>query len=117
MSSGEFTTTAKYESNTGTIHPIRLQPETLAAFGNAVPAGAIDSPISAVVSLTRRQRGLRPRYITVRFTAEKTDYATGGLYRIPICTATVWAGINVGATGTYLGTAAVVVSKEDERVR
>ena len=116
MSSGGFIRT-KYESNAGTIHPIRLQPETVAAYENEAPTGAINSPISAVVSLTRRQRGLRPRYISVVLTAAKPDYKAGTIYKIPILSATKFAEIEVGEAGTYLGVAAEVVGKEDERVR
>lgn len=117
MSAGAFTV-SKYESDGGDIHPIRVQPETIAAFANAAPAGAVSSDISAVVSLTRRQRGLRPRYISVKFTAAPPDgYATGTVYKLPILTEAVFDGLNIGGTGTYLGTACVIVGKEGERAR
>lgn len=117
MSAGTFSI-SKYESDSGDIHPIRVQPETITAFGNVAPAGAVSSDISAVVSLTRRQRGLRPRYISVKFTAAPpANYATGTVYKIPILTEAVYDGLNIGGTGTYLETAAVIIGKEDERAR
>lgn len=117
MSAGAFTV-SRYESDSGDIHPIRVQPETITAFNNEAPAGAVSSDISAVVSLTRRQRGLRPRYISVKFTADPpTNYAAGTVYRIPILKASVYDGLNIGGTGTYLATACVIVGKEGERAR
>lgn len=117
MSAGAFSN-SKYESDAGTIHPIRVQPETITALANAAPAAATNSDISAVVSLTRRQRGLRPRYVTVKFSDTVPDgYATGTALRIPILTPAVFDGLNVGGTGTYLGNPVVILGKEPERAR
>lgn len=117
MSAGAFSST-KYEANSNAIHPIRVQPETVAAFANAAPAGATTSSISAVVSLTRRQRGLRPRYVSVKFTGTLPEgYKEGTILRIPILTKQVFDGLNVGGTGNYLGAAVQIISKEDERSR
>lgn len=117
MSAGAFTN-SKYQAKGGTIHPIRVQPETITAFNNAAPAGATTSDISAVGSLTRRQRGLRPRYITVKFTGTLPEgYKEGTLLKLPILTPAVFDGLNVGGTGNYLGAAVQIISKEDERAR
>ena len=72
MSAGSFSR-SKYESDTGYIHPIRVQPETLAltlaSTANSAPTGVISSGISARVSNGNRQLGLKPRHVVVAFTA------------------------------------------------
>lgn len=117
MSAGAFTI-SKYEADSGAIHPIRVQPETITAFSNAAPAGAVTSSISAVVSLTRRQRGLRPRYISIKFTGALPEgYAAGTIYKLPILTEAVYDGLAIGGTGTYLGSPVTIIGKEGERSR
>ena len=121
MSAGTFTRT-RYESDTDLIHPIRVQPETLAAtfatVPNAAPTGTPDSEISAQVTGSRRGLGLFARYITVVFTATPpVGYATGQSYKIPIMSQSLFAAVSVGATGEYLGVATQVISKTPERRR
>lgn len=117
MSAGKFEN-SRYEADAGTIHPIRIQPETAAALGNTAPTGAITSSISAVVSLTRRQKGLRPRYVSVKFTGALPDgYEAGTIYKIPILAKATYDGLNVGGTGNYLGNPVQIVGKEGERAR
>lgn len=121
MSSGAFLATGKYEADDGGIYRIRVQPETVAAnigSANAVPAGAVDSTGSVRVGGGNRQIGIKARSVTVRFTETvPEDYAPGQLYRIPILTPAVYDAIQPGSTGTYLGSAVVVVGKNPERVR
>ncbi len=120
MSAGEFQY-SRYESNTGTIYRIRVQPETLQATigsANAAPTGAIDGQGTVRVGGGNRQFGIKARSVTVKFTADPPDnYAENQLYRIPILQETLWDAINLGDTGTYLGTAIEVVGKSPERVR
>lgn len=120
MSAGAFQN-SKYEMDDGSIKRIRVQPETIAASiggANTAPAGAIDSPGSARVGGGNRQYGVKARSVTVKFTATVPDgYKADQLYRIPILTSAVYDGINIGTTGTYLGSAVEVVGKNPERVR
>lgn len=121
MSAGVFTRT-RYESDTDLIHPIRLQPETLAAtiatVPNAAPTGTPDSEISAQVVGSRRGLGLFARYVTVVFTATPpAGYAAGQSYKITILSQSLFDAITVGATGEYLGVAIQVISKTPERRR
>jgi hypothetical protein len=118
MSAGAFTRTF-YEDDDGDIHPIRLQPETLAAtfasVANAAPAGPVDNEISAQVTGSRRGLGLFARYVTVKFTATPpTGYVANAFYKIAIPNPTVYAGITVNSAGEYLETAIQVISKTDE---
>lgn len=122
MSAGSFVN-SRYQAtyNTAEIHPIRIQPETLAlaidfgagAVANAAPTDALTSPISAKVSGSRRQLGLTPRKVRFEFTATPpTGYNAGDTLELP------WL-VNVttipkGATGTYLGVAIAVTGFSPE---
>lgn len=50
----------KYESDTGSVHVIKLTQERLTAAGTA-PTAAVDSNINVKVSKTNREYGIRPR--------------------------------------------------------
>lgn len=122
MSAGNFIR-SRYAADYGdgsAIHPIRVQPETIAASigseDNDPPAGAINNPISAKISLGKRARGLSPRYITLEFplTSPPTGYKAGGITRIPALTFPFWEAAVNGATCTYLGVACTVVSRSAE---
>lgn len=123
MSAGKFETAsyaASYAANTN--HPIRVQPETMAlAFGantNGDAIGAINNPISAVVSRTRRSLGLRPRTVTIKFTGEPPEgYEDAGLITLPWLQTTGFNALVRGTTGTYLDADVEVVSTEPERAR
>lgn len=129
MSAGEFTR-ARYEADyaTGAIHPIRVQPETLLAASpdttgdpsviNASPTGAVTNPISALSKLSRREKGLRPRFVTLRLplTGQPTGYKAGGLVRVIALTPAFYADCLPGQTMTYLGVQCEIVSREPERV-
>lgn len=120
MSAGAFVR-SKYEANDGTIHPIKIQPETLAANlggANAAPAADTDSDISARVTGGNRELGLRARSVSIKFTAAAPDgYKADQVYRIPILTPARWDSITTNTTGTYLGVACQVVGKSPENVR
>jgi len=124
MSAGVFSLvgyTANYDADQ--IHPIRVQPETIAAAiagtTNAAPAGAVTNPISAVISLNRGSLGLRPRYVVLQapLTGQPDGYAPGGITRIPALQEAFWTAAIKGVTCTYLGVAFTVISREPERAR
>lgn len=120
MSSGAFVL-SKYEADSGTIYPIRVQPETLAATigsANAAPAGVTDAEVFARTGGGNRRYSIKARAVSVRFTgAVPDDYAPNQLLRIPILTQSVYDGITVGDSGTYLGSAVQVVGKLREAGR
>ena len=123
MSSGVFVK-SKYQASYGAgtqIHPIRVQPETIAAnFGgdtNAAPSGAINNPISAVISRGARAKGLRPRTISIQLDADSVapeGYKALAITRIPILTSGVFNDIEEGQGVSYLGGSWKVVGKTDE---
>jgi hypothetical protein len=124
MSAGLFLRSryqADYDGGTTTIHPIRVQPETLefnsGLLDNDPPAGAVTNPISAVVSLGKRQKGLRPRTVTIEvFGTAPSGYSATSRTTIPILTSTVFTSIAVGSTVTYLAANWQVISKSPETV-
>lgn len=124
MSSGAFQAT-KYQAtySNSAIHPIKVQPETIAASiggtTNAPPTGAVTNPISARVSGGKRTRGLVPRTVTLRApaTGAPTGYLPNGITRIPALTPAFSAVAIYGASCTYLGATFVVVSALPEVAR
>lgn len=120
MSAGAFLR-SRYETNDNEIHPIRVQPETVAlniGGANVAAVGAFTSPISAVISRGRRAKGLIPRTVSIVFTAgAPAGYKDGSVIRLPILTPNLWSGIGAGETGTYLGGTVEVVGKSPEIVR
>lgn len=124
MSSGIFVV-SKYAADYGNgdnVHPILCQEETeTAAIGgidNAAAAGTLTSPISAVVSLSNRQKGLKPRTVTLRFpnTSQPTNYKAGGITKIPALNGEFYEACIKGAEVTYLGVTCTVVGRSAERV-
>jgi len=125
MSAGAYTRTkyaASYGSSTN-VHPIRVQPETLAATidgtANDPPSADISNPISASISRNRNSLGLRARIVILEApaTGQPTGYKPGGLTKIPALTQAFFNAAVKGATCTYLGASFEVVSKSDEIVR
>jgi hypothetical protein len=125
MSTGRFER-AKYQASYGAgtnIHPIRIQPETLAADAggttNDEPTGAITNPISAKVSLGQREKGLGARTVTLQWTTEPTGsgYVAGGLITIPALTEAFYDACTVGTSVTYNGGTAEVAFRTAETAK
>lgn len=123
MSSGAFESTfyGLSTENGGAVMRARVQPETLAASfdatANAAPTGPATAPGSATISQGRRSAGVNMRYVTVRWTGSPpTDY-TGLTARIVVLDPVVYAAWTLGATGTYLATAAEIVGRNPETVK
>lgn len=119
MSAGRFTRTRYIaEYNTANVHPIRVQPETLnlsiGGTDNDPTETAVSNPISAVSSLGKRAKGLRPALVTLRWTG--TAPATPGnlgLTQVPLLNAeirTAAAGADDDTAVSYLGVATWVVA-------
>jgi hypothetical protein len=124
MSAGAFST-SKYDSTaTDLIHPIRVQPETLAlqlgSTANAAPSGTAVLP-SAQVSRGKRSIGINARTVTIKFAAGSvpTGYKAESPITLP------WLQENAAFTGavpgvtavTYLGQTAILVGKSPEFTR
>lgn len=122
MSAGLFVRskyTASYDNTA--IHPIRVQPESIAASiggtTNAAPTGAINNPISARVTGSKRTLGLNARKVTIAApaTGQPTGYAPGGTTSIPALNEAFYNAAIKGTPVTYLGVSTfVVVSRSQE---
>jgi hypothetical protein len=125
MSAGAFTR-SRYQASydDAEIHPIRVQPETIAmadsetpATTNAAPTDSITNPISAKVSAGRRELGLKPRKFVLEVTGTPpTGYSTGSQVTLPILTETFYNALAVNDTVSYLGATWEVISKIPEDV-
>ena len=124
MSAGAFTK-SKYQAtadNGGGIYSVTIQPETLACtiatVVNAAPTAAVDQKVSARVGGGKRKIGMNCATISMRFTGTLPEgYKSGGILVIPALTTAFRTAAAVGATGTYLGEAVVVIGRSPERVR
>lgn len=125
MSAGRFSR-ARYDAtyDADAIHPIRVQPETLAfatqavpPVTNASPAGAVTNPISALASLNKRARGLHPRYVTIQLADGElppSGYASGAVAKVVILQESLYNSLTIGQPVTYLSSEWEVVSKSPE---
>jgi len=124
MSSGAFVTSKYASTATATIHPIRVQPETLAlqlgSTANAAPSGTAVLP-SAQVSRGRRSIGINARTVTVKFAAGSvpSGYKAESPITLPwLQENSAFTTAVPGTTAvTYLGQTAILVGKSPEITR
>ncbi|MGA7935229.1 MAG: hypothetical protein WCA35_16895 [Kovacikia sp.] len=119
MSQGAFTI-SRYADDLGDLHPIRLQPETLAATingaVNAAPSGALTPGADQVRARgSRRKIGKVARWVSFTFTgAVPTGYKAGTGGRIPVLVKATWDAAGIGQTGDYLGSPIQITGKGSE---
>jgi hypothetical protein len=106
MSAGQFELTFYSSNETGEVHPIRVQPETLTlslgGSGNAAPSGPATNKISAEVGGSRRTLGLKARMVRVAFSSTLPDgYAANSIIALPWLQPGTFSSIARGTTGTY----------------
>lgn len=122
MSAGVFTS-SKYESNSGSIYKIRIQAETASATiggnANTAVASAVDQEVSAKASGGKREIGMIARTVTLRFTGAPPTGYSGDDVTVPVLSQATFDSWTTpaGQTGTYLGSAVVVVGQSAERKR
>lgn len=123
MSAGAFIDSI-YESDSGLVFPIRVQPETelaqLNGTVNDAPAGPVTPGAPFVsVRVPKRSPRLQVRYVTLKMTAQPTgqyaDYqGIGTTHRVVVSNPAVFAGLARGQAATYLNTACVIQRKVGE---
>jgi len=122
MSAGNFSD-SKYESNSGSIYKIRVQPETLTATiggtANDAVVSDVDQEVSAKASGGKREIGMIARTVTLRFTGTPPTNYSGDDVTIPVVKQTTFDSWTTPAdqAGTYLGAAVKVVGQSAERKR
>lgn len=118
MSTGAFIL-SKYEANNGTIHPVRIQPETIIPDVNPAPEAAVGAgTLLAKVNKGIREYGLGCRGVYVKWTGAAAEgYVDYGIYRIPILTRTAYDGLQIGSKFNYQGAEVEVIGLSAERRR
>lgn len=108
-------TTTKYESDQGTIHPIRLDSERVAAAG-AAPAAAQDSDIKVKISKGNREFGIRPRGVRLVRTVGTAPDTFKKYTFLPVLTPTAYdgAGFSVGTEITIDAVVWTVAARQVE---
>jgi len=123
MSAGNFVT-SRYRASYASpiqIHPIRVQPETLLAeidgLANAATTDAINNPIVAAATGSRRSNGLKARRVRLQLpvgTTPPAGYRANGITTIPALQPAFFALATKGAVCRYLGVDWVVVGRVAE---
>lgn len=126
MSAGNFDLNGKYTADNGTTFRCKPQPETsgltLGLAANAYPSGTVAAGFGTLkLSKGKRELGIVPRSVTVRFTGEPSgqyaDYlGIGSSLTLPVFDPDVWDGYGEGQAGSYLG-ASVVCDRKTAEVR
>lgn len=121
MSAGQFLD-AFYETNSGEICGVRIQPETAAlvldAVSNTIPAGPATQLASAQVGRGKRSIGVNTRTVTVEFTGAVPDgYQPNGKITLPWLQQASFEALPKNALGTYLGVGVRLAGRSPERIR
>lgn len=115
---GEFDR-SKYEATNGDIYAVRVQPETLTltlgGVANTAPTAAVDQTIRAKVSGSRRSYGIHTRLVTIQLTAAKDGYKDDAVITLPWLKAATFEDLVADATGTYDGTACILLGTRAEK--
>lgn len=109
--------TVKYQTDAGTVVRIRVSDETIAAAGNAAPAGAVDDQkIFAFASNpgSKRKKALNARGLILGRTVGTAPDTAVKYTFLPIFTKAAMDGIEDGATYTLRDKAYTVRSRVDE---
>jgi len=123
MSAGNFVT-AKYDADYGdgsAVHPIRVQPETLAATcgaeDNDEAAGAISNPIPCAAVGSKRGNAFVARRVRLKYksgTLPPGGYTATSRTQIPALNRPFYEACTKGAEVTYLGAVWSVVGRSAE---
>lgn len=116
MSAGRYNRTAKYEDENGNIRPIRVQPETIAAW-NPEPAGS-SSGLYVKVGGGKRKLGTHARIARFEWKgAPPTGYDDRGTIALPILTSAAFLGLTFETDYAYLGGTLNLVGRTPESSR
>jgi hypothetical protein len=122
MSAGAFVTTF-YTADDGTVHPLKVQPETLTMSvdgnTNAPTATAATTKYYARVGGGCREIGVRARRVNIKFDNAPAGYKQDQVISLPwVGSKAVFDAMTPGMAGTYdaggVGSVIEVVSTSDE---
>lgn len=112
---GPFTL-SKYESDEGTIYPIKVQPETITTF-NAEPSGSVTGKLFVKVSNHKRSYGISPRRVTLGIEVGTAPLQATKYLTLPILSKASFDALVIGQTASYDGQSWKVQSKIKESGR
>lgn len=121
MSNGAFVTRI-YESNLGTFHNIKQQPESavfsISGSPNTIPAGPVNSPFWAKTSRGAKEYGLRPRKLRFQFDVgtAPASYEECGMLEIVVYSKSAYDGAALEGAATYLGAAGKIKGRVPESI-
>ena len=118
MSQGSFII-GRYEADSGEIHPIRIQPETITDW-NSAPTGAQTNRSYFRARPSKRRYGQFARYVTLGRTVGSADgpfTSAKVTITVPVLTLDDYDDLTEGQEVSYQGVTFSVVSKTDERRR
>jgi len=123
MSEGRFEIVNYGSNKLATVHPIRIQPETLTltigGVTNSAPVGSAVLP-SAQVSQGKRKKGLNARSVTFKFAvgAAPVGYKPESPISLPwLQNNAAFNGTFAGQEGSYQGADIVIVGTSNETAR
>lgn len=117
MSAGKFIDSV-YSTDSGTMVPIRIQPETVTAW-NPVAAGPVQAGLpSAAIGKGRRELGINARLARFKWKGAVPDgYDPNGIITVPILTLTALNNLVKNTDYQYLGNTVNLVGKTKEAIR
>lgn len=121
MSFGPFVDT-RYETAGGSVHAIRVQPETISleidGISNGPPAGNIDSERGVSASGRRSTLFITARRVGLRVTGGGGPYEEGTVHYVPVLEPATFQSyvLPKNKTGTYNGSPVVVIGSSPERL-
>ena len=123
MSQGRFEIVNYGSNKLATVHPIRIQPETLTltigGITNSAPIGSAILP-SAQVSQGKRKKGLNARSVTFKFAvgSAPVGYKPESPISLPwLQNNAAFNGTFAGQEGSYQGADIVIVGTSNETAR
>lgn len=121
MSAGRFVDVV-YQSDTGELHLMTIQPETaeadIAGTPNAAPAGPATSDFWFQRNRGATEYGGKPRFIRMRWNVggAPAGYSENSSILIPVLSAATYNSAVIGSAVSYLGGAGTVSRKIPENI-
>lgn len=114
---GPYLAGAVYEADSGEIHPIRVQPETVFD-ENPQPAGGATEKQFVKARGSRKKYGIHARTVSLSRVVGTGDYGTAKVHtRVPVFTAAALDAFVYGSTIVYQGVDWVVGETRGETIR
>jgi hypothetical protein len=116
MSSGQFVRTG-YESDSGKVYSIKVQPETLTSWNTGTPTNPTEE--TSAHATNRKGVGMFARQVSLKWSGNPpvppNNYFPYGTIRVPVLTKADFQALGLGQSVQYLGASAIVTGFIPER--